>query len=155
MGMVRSQRRTDGKGEEKSAALRRLTCGQVMSKPHVMSMDDTMAKVLDRITRKNWDHIFLVDSDRAPAGRIHAVDVLKMIATKTVNRDIAWMHAITAREMVTQPPLTVRIDTPLLKACALMITHDLNQVAVVDYSGEMVGVISMATIAKHLPRFIL
>ncbi len=155
MGIAKSRRGVEEKERSKSSAARRLACGQVMSKPQVMSIDDNMTKVLEKITMKNWDHIFLVDSNRTPAGRIHAVDVLKMIAKKTVNRDIAWMYAITAQEMVTQPPLTVRVDTPLLKACALMLTHDLNQIAVVDFSGGLVGVVSMSTIAKHLPRFIL
>ena len=155
MGVSKPRRETGVKSKSKSTAARRLTCGQVMSKPRVMSLDDNMAKVLEKITMKNWDHVFLVDSNRAPAGRIHAVDVLKMIAKKTVNRNIAWMYAITAQEMVTQPPLTVRVDTPLLKACALMLSHDLNQIAVIDLSGEIAGVVSMSTIAKHLPRFIL
>ena len=88
-------------------------------------------------------------------GRIHAVDVLKIIARKTVNRDIAWMHGIPAQQLVNQPPITVNVDTPLLKAGALMIAHDLNQIGVVDSRGALIGVVGHNTMARKMPKFIL
>jgi CBS-domain-containing membrane protein len=36
-----------------------------------------------------------------------------------------------------------------------MLTHDLNQIAVVNQEGVLVGVVSHKTMAKTLPRFIL
>ena len=52
-------------------------------------------------------------------------------------------------------PLTVRKTTPLLKAGALMLTHDLNQLGVVDEDGALIGVVGHSTVAKALPRFLL
>jgi CBS-domain-containing membrane protein len=88
-------------------------------------------------------------------GRIHAVDLLKLIARKTVNRDIAWMHSIPAQQLINHPPMTVRKQTPLLKAGALMLTHDLNQLGVVNDEGTLVGVVGHNTLAKVVPRFVL
>ena len=136
-------------------SIRSLTCGQVMSVPNVLGKDASVADALDRITKMNWDHLFIVNSERVPIGRIHAVDVLKLIARKSVNRDIAWMHAIPARQLITQNTFTMRQNTPLLKAAALMLTHDLNQLAVTDSEGSIVGSVSPSTVARHLPRFIL
>ena len=136
-------------------SIRSLTCGQVMSIPNVLGRDASVADALDRITKKDWDHLFIVNSERVPIGRIHAVDVLKLIARKSVNRDIAWMHAIPARQLITQSTFTMRQNTPLLKAAALMLTHDLNQLAVTDSEGAIVGAVSPSTVARHLPRFIL
>ena len=116
---------------------------------------DSMALVLESLTHNNWDRIFIVDHEGAPMGRIHAVYLLKLIACKTVNRDIAWMHSIPAQQLLNHPPLTVRVDTPLLKAGALMLTHDLNQLGVVDREGTLVGVVGHNTLAKVMPRFIL
>ena len=79
-----------------------------MSVPNVLSRDASVADALDRITSKNWDHLFIVNSEGVPIGRIHAVDVLKLIARKTVNRDIAWMHAVPARQLITQGIFTMR-----------------------------------------------
>ena len=88
-------------------------------------------------------------------GRIHAVDVLKIVAKKNVERSVAWMLSVPAQQLINLPPLTVKSDTPLLKAGALMLTHDLNQVAVVNQQGVLVGVVGYKTMAKNLPRFIL
>ena len=126
-----------------------------MQHPHVLNATDSMATVLDLLTKRELDHIFIVDEEGAPLGRIHAVDLLKMIARKTVNRNIAWMHSIPAQQILTHPPLTVRTSTPLLKAGALMLTHGLNQLGVVNDEGALVGVVGHSTLARVLPRFIL
>lgn len=146
----KSTRRSPG-----AQAARDVTCGQTMQHAHSMLDSDSMALVLESLTHNNWDHIFIVDDEGAPMGRIHAVDLLKLIARKTVNRDIAWMHSIPAQQLLNHPPLTVRVDTPLLKAWALMLTHDLNQLGVVDREGTLVGVVGHNTLAKVMPRFIL
>ena len=126
-----------------------------MQHAHALLCSDSMATVLDVLVKHDWDHVFIVDNDGVPMGRIHAVDLLKMVAKKTVNRDIAWMHSIPAQQVLTHPPLTVRANTPLLKAGALMLTHDLNQIGVVDDEGALIGVVGHNTVARVLPRFLL
>ena len=74
---------------------------------------------------------------------------------KTVNRSVAWMHAVPAQQLVNVPPMTVRKKTPLLKAGALMLAHDLNQIAVVDDDGTIIGVVGHHTMARHMPKFII
>ena len=141
--------------KDRSKSVRSLTCGQVMDVPHIIRKNASVADALDMITSKDWDHIFIVNSERVPIGRIHAVDILKLVAKKTVNRDIAWMHAIPARQLVTQETMTMKESTPLLKAAALMLTHDLNQLAVTNRQGQIVGTVSHSVVARNLPRFIL
>ena len=139
----------------RSRAVRSLTCGQVMSMPNILSKNASVADALDKITSKNWDHLFIVNSEQVPIGRIHAVDLLKLIARKTVNRDIAWMHTIPAHQLITQETITMKQSSPLLKAAALMLAHDLNQLAVTNSEGQIVGSVSPSVVARHLPRFIL
>ena len=135
--------------------IRKLVCGVVMGKPHYVRFDMTLAKIVDLITTKNWDHIFVVDDEKIPMGRIHAVDILKMIAKKTVNRDVAWMHEIQAHALISSPPIKVNRETPLLNAAAILLRHDLNQLPVTDDEGCLCGVISNATITRFLPRYLL
>tara|TARA_B100000900_G_C20512846_1_gene688779 strand:+ start:818 stop:1198 length:381 start_codon:yes stop_codon:yes gene_type:complete len=116
---------------------------------------DTMADVVDDLTQNDWDHVFVVNKEGVPMGRIHAVDVLKIVAKKNVERSVAWMLSVPAKQLINLPPLTVKTNTPLLKAGALMLTHDLNQIAVVNSDGVLVGVVGYKTMAKQLPRFIL
>lgn len=149
-----------GKGEkipahERSKRVREITCRETMSDANWVFSNDTMADVLDDLTQNNWDHVFVVNKEGVPTGRIHAVDVLKIIAKKNVERSVAWMLSVPAQQLVNLPPITVRTNTPLLKAGALMLTHDLNQIAVVNSDGVLVGVVGHSTMAKHLPRFIL
>ncbi len=141
--------------KNRSKSARSLTCGQVMVTPNVIGRNASVADALDMITTRDWDHLFIVNSERVPIGRIHAVDILKLVARKTVNRDIAWMHAISAKQLVTQETMTMRENTPLLKAAALMLTHDLNQLAVTNNQGQIVGTVSHSVVARSLPRFIL
>tara|TARA_B100001559_G_scaffold262270_1_gene227505 strand:+ start:20 stop:586 length:567 start_codon:yes stop_codon:yes gene_type:complete len=135
--------------------VRKLVCRVVMGKPHFVRFDTTLAKIVELVTSKNWDHIFVVDDEKIPMGRIHAVDILKMIAKKTVNRDVAWMHKIQADALINSPPIKVNRQTPLLNAAALLLAHDLNQIPVVDDEGCLCGVISNATITRFLPRYLL
>ena len=141
--------------KNRSKSARSLTCGQVMVTPNVIGRNASVADALDMITTRDWDHLFIVNSERVPIGRIHSVDILKLVARKTVNRDIAWMHAISAKQLVTQETMTMRENTPLLKAAALMLTHDLNQLAVTNNQGQIVGTVSHSVVARSLPRFIL
>lgn len=160
--MSRSKMRKSqkGKGEkipahERSKRVREITCRETMSDANWVFSNDTMADVLDDLTQNNWDHVFVVNKEGVPTGRIHAVDVLKIIAKKNVERSVAWMLSVPAQQLVNLPPITVKTNTPLLKAGALMLTHDLNQIAVVNSDGVLVGVVGHNTMAKHLPRFIL
>ena len=160
--MSRSKMRKSqkGKGEkipahERSKRVREITCRETMSDANWVFSNDTMADVLDDLTQNNWDHVFVVNKEGVPTGRIHAVDVLKIIAKKNVERSVAWMLSVPAQQLVNLPPIAVRTNTPLLKAGALMLTHDLNQIAVVNNDGVLVGVVGHNTMAKHLPRFIL
>ena len=141
--------------EEKSRVVRNITCRDTMIEANWVFANDTMADVLDDLTQNNWDHVFVVNNEGVPMGRIHAVDMLKIVAKKNVERSVAWMLTVPAKQLINLPPLTVKASTPLLKAGALMLTHDLSQIAVVNSDGVLVGTVGHKTMAKHLPRFIL
>ena len=141
--------------KERSMIARSITCGETMIEAHALFAMDSVAEVLEQITQNNWDHVFIINEDGVPMGRIHAVDILKLIARKTVNRSVAWMHGVPAQQLVNIPPMTVRKMTPLLKAGALMLAHDLNQIAVVDDDGTLIGVVGHHTMARHMPKFII
>ena len=141
--------------DQRSKAVRIITCRETMSNANWVFENDSVADVLEDLTENNWDHVFVVNKDGVPMGRIHAVDVLKTVAKKNVERSVAWMLGVPAKQLITLPPLTVKTETPLLKAGALMLTHKLNQIAVVNQQGVLVGVVGYNTMAKFLPKFIL
>mgnify|MGYP005709921381 FL=1 len=139
--MGRSKMRKSGRSkveklspQERSKIIRKITCRETMVEANWVFANDTMADVLDDLTENDWDHVFVVNREGVPMGRIHAVDMLKIVAKKNVERSVAWMLSVPAKQLINLPPLTVRTNTPLLKAGALMLTHDLNQLAVVNLS---------------------
>ena len=140
---------------ERSMVVKTLSCRETMQEPNWVFSYDSVADVIEDLTINDWDHVFVVNKEGVPTGRIHAVDVLKLIAKKNVERSVAWMQSVPAQQLVNMPPLTVKKDTPLLKAGALMLTHDLNQIGVVNEQGVLVGVVGHKTMAKHIPKFIL
>ena len=110
MGLTKSKKYSDGR--ERSNAVRSLTCGQVMTKPRLLIETASVAEALDKITINEWDHLFIIDSERVPIGRVHAIDLLKLIAKKSVNREVAWMHSIPAGQLVTQGLSLIHISEP-------------------------------------------
>ena len=96
----------------KTNPARKVTCGQVMEKPRAIRSSVTMDRVLKALTSRNWDHIFLVDDEGVPVGRVHAVDVLKLIQRKAVNRDLVWMQIVEANQLITQPPMSLSPLSP-------------------------------------------
>jgi len=141
--------------QERSRMAKTITCRETMTDAHWVFSNDSVADVIEDLTANDWDHVFVVNNEGVPTGRIHAVDVLKLIAKKNVERSVAWMHSVPAQQLVNIPPLTVRSETPLLKAGALMLTHDLSQIGVVNNQGVLVGVVGHKTMAKNMPKFIL
>ena len=155
MGLPKVRRRVNNNHRNRTIEARKLTCGAVMILPKSVTEQASVFDVLELITSNNWDHLYVVNNENVPLGRVHAVDVLKLVARKTVNRDVAWMHTIPATRLVQQPPLQISMETPLLKAAALLLAHDLNQLAVIDNEGALVGVVSHSVISRHLPKFLL
>ena len=155
MGLPKIMRRANNKHRNRIVDARKLTCESVMILPKSVTEKASVFDVLELITSNNWDHLYIVDYDNVPLGRVHAVDILKLVAKKAVNRDVAWMHTSPATQLIQQPPLQISMETPLLKAAALLLAHDLNQLAVIDYDGGLVGVVSHSVISRHLPKFLL
>ena len=141
--------------KNRSKSARSLTCGQVMVTPNVIGRNASVADALDMITTRDWDHLFIVNSERVPIGRIHAVDILKLVARKTVQSGYCLDACHICKTIGYSETMTMKENTPLLKAAALMLTHDLNQLAVTNNQGQIVGTVSHSVVARSLPRFIL
>ena len=160
MGLLGTRKKIDtevrGRPSKRIAReIREMTCGQVMLAAHEVDEMDSIDEVVRLITAKDWDHVMVTDDRGSLVGRVHAVDLLKLIMNKRINRDLYWMEAVPIRQAVTQPPLQVKTSTPLMVAATLMLTHDLNQIAITDSNGSLVGHVSHAVVARHLPRFLL
>ena len=160
MGLLKSKKQNEQmplKRSAESAArqIRKLTCGQVMLAAHEVNEMDSMDRVIRTMIAKDWDHVMVTDDRGSLVGRVHAVDMLKLIGRNRINRELHWMESVPISQAVTLPPLQVYSTTPLMVAATLMLTNDLNQIAVVDEDRGLVGMVSNAVVARHLPRYLL
>ena len=80
--------------QDRSKLIRAITCRDTMVEANWVFANDTMADVLDDLTQNDWDHVFVVNREGVPMGRIHAVDMLKIVAKKNVERSVAWMLSV-------------------------------------------------------------
>ncbi len=160
MSLLRARKKTETNRRSRPSnriarEIRELTCGKVMLAAHEVDEMDSIDDVMRLIVAKDWDHVMVTDEVGNLVGRVHAVDLLKLIMNKRINRDHFWMEAVPILQAVTLPPLQVKTTTPLMVAATLMLTHDLNQIAITDVHGVLVGHVSHAVVARHLPRFLL
>ncbi len=66
---------------------------------------------------------------------------------------IEAVAAVTARQVMTMNPFTVREDTPLLNIVRLMNRRAINRVPVVDSEGKLRGIVSRADIMLILEKW--
>ena len=160
MGLLKSkkQNREMTLGRTTEAASRQisnLTCGQVMHTARKVNEMDSMDSVISTMIAKDWDHVMITDERDYLVGRVHAVDMLKLIARNRINRELNWMEMVPISQAVTLPAQHVYTHTPLMVAATLLLTNDLSQIAVVDDYGSLVGMVSNADVSRHLTRLLL
>ena len=68
--------------QERSKMAKAISCRETMTDAHWVFSSDSVADVIEDLTKNDWDHVFVVNNEGVPTGRIHAVDVLKLIAKK-------------------------------------------------------------------------
>ena len=106
MGLLGTRKKIDtevrGRPSKRIAReIREMTCGQVMLAAHEVDEMDSIDEVVRLITAKDWDHVMVTDDRGSLVGRVHAVDLIKLIMNKRINRDLYWMEAVPIRQAVT------------------------------------------------------
>lgn len=66
--------------------------------------------------------------------------------------DLAKAGAVTAEELMSTPPVTVRPDTPLPQAARTMAVHRLKRLPVTDEEGGLQGIVSRSDLLKVFLR---
>ncbi len=89
-------------------------------------------------------------------GEIPVVDAADQLVGVITDRDIVLRVVAhgknpvghTAAQCMTQPVVTVRVDTPLDKVVSTMETHQIRRIPVVDERGRCAGIIAQADVAS-------
>lgn len=115
--------------------------GDVMSHRLVAVRRSTSCKEVVRVLRSNHlDDLPVVDADRRVIGVVTSTDVL------------CRKGALTAGELMTAPPVTVPVDSPVGEAVRLSLGSGHRSLPVLDRSGTLVGVVGRTDLAAVLLR---
>jgi CBS domain-containing protein len=125
------------------------TVGDLMSWiPIVVWPDTPVSDVAATLERFGIGGVPVVDPDGFLVGVISQLDIVRVRAS-----DELWTNwtRLCARHIMSQPTLTVTIDTPVLQAARLMEEHRVHRLVVVSADGESpVGVLSATDLIRSL-----
>jgi len=110
-----------------------------------VSKDTTMEQVAKIMTEKNIGSVIVVDNGK-PVGIITERDIVKGIG-KGKKLDSK------AEEIMTSSLITIREDSPITGALALMRQFNIRHLPVVNDKGELTGIISIRDIAKAIDNY--
>jgi len=113
--------------------------------PAVCTPDTPIREVAQMMSRNDCGEIPVVESDRnaMPVGVVTDRDIAVRIVAE--GRDLGSARASDA---MTSPVTTVREDTSINDACAVMEREQIRRVVVVDRSGKVSGIVAQADIAR-------
>jgi len=108
----------------------------------------------DLMVRCKVRHLVVTDQDRKVVGVFTQRHVLKQLSP--------WLSEVTApaeppprsqvREFMAKPPITVMPDTPLQEAAALLASHKIGCLPVVDAARRVVGILSSVDVLSYVAR---
>ncbi|MDT7875331.1 MAG: CBS domain-containing protein [Sulfolobus sp.] len=110
-----------------------------------VSKDTTMEQVAKIMTEKNIGSVIVVDNGK-PVGIITERDIVKGIG-KGKKLDSK------AEEIMTSSLITIREDSPITGALALMRQFNIRHLPVVNDKGELTGIISIRDVAKAIDNY--
>jgi len=142
-----------------------LEVGDLMnSEPEAVTPDTSIAEVVERLIKRDYTALPVVDPDRRVIGMIGDSDLLsagltqlslsvhKIIGPDLMRELLARLKTTggTVEGVMSSPPVTVTRVTHLKEAAHLMHTHRLKRLPVVDEAGRLVGVLGRLDILQSV-----
>jgi CBS domain-containing protein len=95
--------------------------------------------------------LVVAGADGQPLGILSDTDLLAGEWLSTDAESLAAMRAMTASQLMTQPPAAIEADTPVAQAAARMRSEQIHRLLVLE-AGRAVGIISVSDLVAHLGR---
>lgn len=123
--------------------LRELVVGDVMSlDPIVTSVDATVEEAQELLRTNRITGLPVIDANGNLVGVLSQTDLVwgpGLHVTTLLRRKPSGLRV---GELMTAPPVTVRMDTPVVEAARLMLQNRVHRLVAVDAQGRPVGVLS-------------
>lgn len=128
--------------------------------PRKVGLDTSLAEVARLLLSSTFTGLPVVNADNRPVGVISQGDLiykadmpmrLGLLAESDHEKLSAVLQALQprqAREVMTQPPVTIREDSLVTEAVDLMLRKGVKRLPVVDESGKLVGILSRVDVFR-------
>jgi CBS domain-containing protein len=125
------------------------TVGGLMSSDPILVWPDTpVSDVAELLDRSGITGVPVVDWSGYLVGVVSQTDLLRVRASDNLRAD--WLR-LCARHIMSQPTLTVTVDTPVEQAVRLMETHHVHRLVVVADDGESpIGILSATDLVRSM-----
>jgi len=142
-----------------------LCVADVMStEPEAVTPETPIADVVERLVRRDYTALPVVDDSGCVLGVIGDTDLLrggltgvsvsvhKVIGSDLVRDQLSALKSsgTTVRQAMTTPAVTVTRTTPLAEAAHLMHARNLKRLPVVDETGKLVGVLGRLDVLQSI-----
>ena len=118
----------------------------VMTKePRVVRRDTNVQEVVATMNKFDISSIIVVEGKR-PIGIITHKDIIAKLVQTRIPPD-----AVTAREVMTTPVLTINEETSIDEAARLMVRKHIKKLAVTN-NNELVGIITSSDLMREAPK---
>ncbi|MHB8397827.1 MAG: DUF190 domain-containing protein [Candidatus Limnocylindrales bacterium] len=147
--------RDDGEASDHPGAR---TVGELMHRevPTVRA-DDDLAALLDAVVSTRLNRAIVLDADDRVLGVISDADVVRSvdpsirggvigILMRSAGRPVGGR--MTARDLLSRPPLTIGPDTTIAEAARIMVEAHRKILCVVDGDGRLLGIVDRAQILR-------
>lgn len=125
-----------------------MTVGELMSSPARAVRPETSLKAAAAMMAAySLSGLPVVDADGRPLGVVSEADILAKERAQR-GRRTAKDDAVSVREAMTGPPITVDHDVSVDVARTLMAEHDVRRLPVIERDGRVVGVISRTDLVR-------
>lgn len=114
--------------------------------PACCTATTTLDQVAKMMAQNDCGEIPVIDTAEHPIGVITDRDIVCRVVAEGMHPS-----AHTAEQYMTQPVVTVRLDTPVDEVLSTMEKHQIRRVPVVDDRGCCTGIIAQADLAFAAP----
>ena len=116
----------------------------LMSSPVItVTMDDTIVKVLNRMTKSRIGSVVILNREDEPWGIITETDIVRLLSEHSLERDLMWLWRQPLHYYFQMQQLRVaRPEQPISKCIELMSLHRIRRLPILDEDDELVGIVT-------------
>jgi len=119
----------------------------VMTKePRVVRRDTNVQEVVATMNKYDISSIIVVEEKR-PIGIVTHKDIISKLVQARIPPD-----AVTAREIMTSPIITVNEESSIEEAARLMSKKHIKKLIVIGNNNELAGIITSSDLVREAPR---